>query len=35
MGATVLGESLKNALKFMLKDQFATAATVVAHALLV
>ena len=33
MWATVLGESLKNALKFMLKDQFATAAAVIAHSL--
>lgn len=35
MWATVLGESLKNALKFMLKDQFATVANVIAHSLLV
>ncbi len=34
MWATVAGESLKNALKFTLKDQFATAATVIAHTLL-
>lgn len=34
MWATVVGESLKNALKFMLKDQFATVATVIAHTLL-
>jgi hypothetical protein len=34
MWATVAGESLKNALKFMLKDQFATAAFAIAHSVL-